>query len=406
MNRSYRSNIVDNHPLPIGDDEKLLVFECDFSSYHVAFIRAGIGRYFASGSHALSYIQLSVLGSVELFGPSVLERMAVIGLVHERKTIDFLLENGVPFLSLEESAESGLGAEISFKGEGTMAAEYFIEEANCEHLGFIGDHHAAVGHRRRLQELSRVAESRGVSVEPLHLLSDHPPLPIGPPLLEKAVRRKDALRSFLSRIRKPAGILCGNDMIAMRVYYTAEVMGIRVPEELVILGVGSRERFKDPWAHVPSVVQLDHELLGYTAAKLMDQHISTGEVPGPVVLSPSGICHGQTTFRRMVGDSLVMDALKMIQKDPSLDVLAVCEQSGLSRKALDIRFQRATNMTLAKAIEMERFNQAKHLIRQKQFSLDAIASMAGYPSRKGMRRSFYRFARMSPREFRNLSDAG
>lgn len=402
MNGSYRSNIADSNRFPIGDRGRLLVFECDFSAYHLAFIRAGIGRYFASGSHAVSYIQLGVVGLIELFGRSVLERMVVIGFIRNRKMMDYLSEHGVPCLSMEESVNIGLDFRIGFQGEGTLAAEYFLGEGKYENLGFIGKVNS-VGHGRRLREYCRVAEARGLTVERLEMTAHELPLSFGDQLLENAIQKKDAFRRFLSRIRKPAGILCGNDQIAMHTYYAAESMGIRVPEELAILGVGSRDRLKDNWAHIPSVVELDHEMLGYTAAGLMDKYVATGEIPRSVVLKPWGICHGQTTFRRMVGDSVVQSVLMMIQQDPSLDVPTICGRYDLNRKTLDIRFQRMTNMTIAKAIELERFNRAKQLIRRNEFSLGAIASMAGYPSRKGMRRSFYNLARMSPREFRNSS---
>jgi transcriptional regulator GlxA family with amidase domain len=99
---------------------------------------------------------------------------------------------------------------------------------------------------------------------------------------------------------------------------------------------------------------------------------------------------------------MVRDALLMIQKNPSIEVPAVCNHFKLGRKAMDVRFRRATNMTVAKAIELERFNQAKRYLQEKSFSLDAVATMAGYHNRQGMRRSFQRFTQMSPQEIRNL----
>ena len=72
-------------------------------------------------------------------------------------------------------------------------------------------------------------------------------------------------------------------------------MGIRVPEELAILAIGSPDRSKDPWAHVSSIVQLDHHQLGYTAARLLDEFLVSVTAAGSADVAASvleSISHG------------------------------------------------------------------------------------------------------------------
>lgn len=402
MSASYRSNIAINHRCPLAGDERLLVFESDFSSYHLAFVRAGIERYFERGARSVAYLQMGMADLLELLGPSVRQRLVIVGAIRSRKAIEYFAESGIPCLNLIES-EQGPSAQfdVRIEGEGTVAARYFIEEAKCEHLGFIGLTHA-ISHRRRFREFFNEAALRRVEVHAIRLLTSDTQKHFWDVPEVQWSGYHDEVRLFLERLPKPAGIFCANDGIALRVFYLAEMMGIRVPKELAILGIGSRDNAKLQWAHVVSVVQLDHQALGYAAARLMDEYIATGKAPKSVRLPPRGISHSQTTYRRTVADPLVSKALMTIQRNPGIDVLALCEEFDLPRAALDLRFRRVTNMTVAKAIEVERFTLAKDFIRRKGYSLETVASLAGYPNRRGMRRSFYRFTRMSPQQFRDL----
>lgn len=400
---SFRLNLANEQRLPAREDGRIVVFEADFSSYHLAYVRSGVGRYFSGGQRSASFLQLTSTELIELYGPDVMKRMSVIGYLRDPRSAAFFHRHNIPCLNLnEQELPLGLGFTVQIRGEGETAADYFVGEANLNSLGFIGNSHT-LGHARRLREFSSRAAKHGLEVETVMLKTTFATGDQWDIQISAIEERRGLFRSFLSRLRKPAGVFCGDDRIAIRLFYTAQLMGIRVPEELAILAIGSPDRSKDPWAHVSSIVQLDHHQLGYTAARLLDEYLTTGNKPETVVLAPSGICHSQTTFRRTVGDSVVRQALMHIQKDPSVDVPTICKRLNLSRQTMDMRFRRASNTTLAKAIEIERFIQAKRLIMNPNYSLDAIAAIAGYPNRRSMRRSFYRFTQMSPQEFRNLN---
>jgi len=382
---------------------RILVFGSDFEAYHLHFIRGGIQSYFEHADRSISYVNLDIPRMVNYFGKSVGDRLVIIGNFRTREAIEFFLEKNIPFFNLiDTEPKSPLRFDVKFEGEGAIAANYFIEEMNLENLGFVG-HTPLLSHQRRLQEFKHEASrsSVGVDLEILQLPVERTQKFFYDLDYENILVRKQQINDFLLKIRKPAGIFCADDMIAFDLCYAAELLGIKVPEEIAILGVGSRDERKEPWARSVSVVQLDHHKFGQTAARLMDEYWKTGEMPKSVRLRPDNIRQSQTTFRRAVGDPLVRKALQRIQKEPSLSVVQLCDELGISRAALDVRFRRAANMTVTKALEMERFIQAKRLIRgRNHYSLEAIASLAGYPSRKVMRRSFYRFTRMNPQQFR------
>jgi LacI family transcriptional regulator len=389
--------------IPVSGDKKtILVFEMDYSAYHLTFIRRGIERLFDETDGGVVFTPLGVNDLQHLHGPEVLKRLAVIGMLRSQEARDFFIERNIPCLNLEETEGRELGFDVRFEGEGTIAAKCFLEEMNLGNLAFVGNE-GGISHQRRLREFQRVASSRGLDVSTFNI-------PI--PQVQKRffdVSQTDiedhylGMKRFLEGLRKPVGVFCGNDNIALRIYYAAELMGIRVPEELAIIGIGSRDRVKEAWATAVSVVELDHQKLGQVGARLIYEYIDKNRRPKSVRLRPVGIRHSQTTFKWSVTDSMVRKALILIQENPSLGVVEICDHFGLSRSTVDARFHTATNVSLAKAIEIERFNLAKDLVKQKKYSFEAIASLAGYSNSRAMRRSFTRFTRMSPQQFRELS---
>lgn len=390
------------HPQEISCDGHFLIFATDFSSYHLPFIRSGIQSYFEKGSHQLSYIQMDITELRRLFGKSVNNRIAVIGTLRNPEALTYFKNNNIPCLNLNgDSPDAYLGFDVQFEAEGSEAAKYFLEEMKLENLGFVGFTPSAT-HLRRLREFQREAKAHRLEVSVCELEKGTIQAPFYLYSELQLEKRHAQTIDFLSKIPKPAGIFCGDDRLALNFYYTAEMMGFSVPNEIAIMGVSSRSNAKEPWADTVSAVQIDHYRQGYAAAKLMDEFISRRKVPNSVRIKPSGIHHGQTTIRRSAADSLVREAMMLIQRNPEISVNDLAEKFNTSRRIMDIRFQRSTNMTAAKAIEIERFTKAKRLIKENEYSLESIAGLAGYPNRRSMRRSFYRFTKMNPQQFREL----
>lgn len=400
-----RTSIPDDRS-SIKGPEKLLIFDCDYSSYHLGFIRAGVQSYFDQGRRTLSYVHFGINDLFEFFGPPVFERLVSIGCFRNQEALDFFESRNIPCLNLYEGDhEAPLGFNVHFEGEGGTAARHFIEEMGLSHLAFVGLS-SGIKHSRRLREFTWEAEKRGIQVEAMEI----PITPVQrrfyefPP--DEVYSNGERMRRFLTGLRKPVGIFCTDDNIALKCYYAAEILGFKVPDEIAILGVGSKDNSKELWARAVSVVQLDHQKLGYAGAKLLDEFIATGKAPKSIRLKPNGIIHSQTTFHRSVADPVVRKAIVLIQQDLSLTVTSVCDRLELSRTTLDSHFRESANMSLAKAIEIERFNRAMQLIKSRDFNFEAIAALSGYANARTMRRSFQRFTRMTPQQFREMSLKG
>lgn len=67
----------------------------------------------------------------------------------------------------------------------------------------------------------------------------------------------EAIKAFLSRVKKPVGILCYHDLIALEVYKTCVEMKLRIPEDV---GIAGFDNLKDTRCTVPEITTVDYRL--------------------------------------------------------------------------------------------------------------------------------------------------
>lgn len=377
--------------------ESGILFQRDMELYHLTLVEVGIRSYLESSGPGMSFIPLRFQEILRL--GLVRPGIGVVGWMNEPKTIRMIESCGTPYLNLFEGAKSSnVGLQLQFEGEGNVAADFFVKELGYEHLAFVGNAHLK-SNSRRCAEFSRAAEMHGIDVHSLiaERLEGTPSVgdyePGASPALDLSIE-------FLRSLPKPIGIFCANDSLAMKVYFVARSLGISVPDEIGILGVGGpRAENSGPMSEI-SVIQLDHERQGKISAQMMCEYLNGERRTRPVLMEPGRIAHRATTARRRVFDPLIQKALSIIRMNQTATIQAICGELNVSRRTLENRFRKATNSSVAKAIDFERFNKAKALMRNHRYSNDSIASLAGYANRDQMRRSFHRFARLTPSEYR------
>lgn len=198
----------------VGAEEKLLVFETDFSAYHLDSIRDGIECYFLESERSLRFTGLGIAGLREFLGPSVEERICVIGAIRSTRGARFFRERRGPWINLVELPDAS-SAEVPLRteGEGTLAGRYFLDDVGCESLAFIGNSHA-FAHQRRLKEFSAQTLRQGLAVEELYLDSSVEQRRVWEIPEGEWVKTDGKITAFLNGLVKPAG--CFVEMTASR----------------------------------------------------------------------------------------------------------------------------------------------------------------------------------------------
>lgn len=381
---------------------RFIIFERDSSAYHCTLIHEGIRQYFNSGKRELTFLPLGLTDLESVLFSRPQEKAAAISWLERPYNLSFFENQDAPYINLIEAEhQSNRGLKISFQGEGVLAADLFIDELKLNSIAYVGMKDL-LSHQRRAREYRETAHRKGLTVTELHLdgimLNDSELCHYSFNRTRLSERHAN-ISHLLKTLPRPAGIFCGNDRIALNLYYYAEQLGIDIPTEVNLLGIGCLQRAEEGGVHFISVVQTDFIKLGYQAAKIMEEFILSGSPPNPTVLKPDGIIHRSTTSRRAVKDSLIHRAFELIDHDRTITVQELSDQLGVSRRSLENRFLTATNLSVGKAIDYERFRAAKQLLRSKQYNYEAIASLAGYHNHRQMLRSFDRIAKMSPSQY-------
>ena len=202
----------------------------------------------------------------------------------------------------------------------------------------------------------------------------------------------DDFKKFLSEMQKPCGIFAANDEIAALTISVARELGLRVPDDVAVVGVDDNPAYVEcGQVSITSVVP-DWEGMGRASGECLLKRIG-GDVSNGLCQSvaPRGIVRRASTRRLMrVGNSLVRKAMAYIRDNAcsgitSSDVIA---HIGCSRSLANLRFREATGKSILQAIHDERFSKAVGLAAAGHGDVRKAAALCGYRSTAFFRREY------------------
>ncbi|KIC12176.1 transcriptional regulator [Leisingera sp. ANG-M1] len=195
--------------------------------------------------------------------------VALIGLEHSDATARLIAQQETPAMAIwnyaEESELPCVGADN--RQAGRMAAEHLLQLGHRD-IGLIfPDTRGNDRARHRLTAAVEALETHGISV-PDERKSEAP---------YSVSQAKQAALELLSGPSRPTALLCGNDVIAQGALYGAQKCGLKVPQDLSIMGIGD---FKGSADIEPSLttVRIPAETIGTLAGERFTSYI-TSEAP-------------------------------------------------------------------------------------------------------------------------------
>jgi len=188
------------------------------------------------------------------------------------------------------------------------------------------------------------------------------------------------LERWVAGLPLPAAVFCANDGRARAVAQRVERLGMKVPDELAILGVDN-DPFECDLTRIPlSSIELRFEELGYRAAERFWALYQGERVAEKTVLvGPSHVEVRLSTDYLAVEDSVVRDALRFIrQPQPeALTVAGVAAGIGVSRRVLEKRYRKATGKTVFTEIHDSRMERALRLVEETNLPVETISERIG-----------------------------
>lgn len=211
------------------------------------------------------------------------------------------------------------------------------------------------------------------------------------------------LDRWLQKLPRPFAIAATGDRQASMVIEACWRLGIRVPEEVAVLGIGNYEQLCELSSPTLSSVDLDMERRGYEAAKLLDGILKGAKPPrAPVLIPPAHVVERQSTDTYAFDDLNVVAALQFIRENAArtIHVTDVVEATTISRRSLESRFQKLIGRTLHEEIWQAHFDLATRLLTSSDLPLQEIAERSGFRTASALVNLFRQRFEMTPREYR------
>jgi LacI family transcriptional regulator len=104
-----------------------------------------------------------------------------------------------------------------------------------------------------------------------------------------------AMRLLLERDQKPDGVFCFNDPLAIGAMSTILESGLRIPEDIALIGCGNLPN--NPWLRVPlSSIDQQSQMIGQRAAELVLSLIESKQTPRAqtIILEPTLVVRSST----------------------------------------------------------------------------------------------------------------
>ena len=224
--------------------------------------------------------------------------------------------------------------------------------------------------------------------------------------LDDVDRFANVMSPRLLALQKPVGILTYNDEEAARILALCLELGIKVPDEIAILGIGN-DTFLCENQTVPLSSVMDNlERNGYEAAALLERLMDGARPPTKPLLVP---CQGLAARRStdiLAVDSPVLrralDYLKQrIANPPS--AVQLSEVVGVSRATLDRLFAAELGRSIHDELLRLRIAKAKRMLSEDNDTVNEIAAACGFCNAGHFINVFRKAVNTTPAKWRTMA---
>ncbi|MBC8039052.1 MAG: substrate-binding domain-containing protein [Opitutaceae bacterium] len=213
----------------------------------------------------------------------------------------------------------------------------------------------------------------------------------------------DALGVWLRGLPKPAGICCDTDQAGADLLRACQHLGVRVPDEVAVIGVGDDDLLC-ALAHPPlSSVSLRGREVGRMAVAMLDERMRwPRRIVRTQVMEQFTLVERASSELLAVEDGAVAAALRCIRERATqgIGVDDVVNATALSRRMLEVRFKAATGRTLHEEIVRVRMARAQVLLETTELAVAEVAERAGFSEPQRLCEAFARKLGVTPLEWR------
>jgi LacI family transcriptional regulator len=191
--------------------------------------------------------------------------------------------------------------------------------------------------------------------------------------------------------------------MARHVADVCTMRGLRVPDQIAILGVDNSDSLCEANKLTLSSVDPDLKQVGCEAAAMLDKVLggSDREI-SPMVVKPRGVVSRRSTDPVAFEDSDLATALRLIRTGDSdeVSVVTICQAISISRRELERRFRETIGHAPGEEIRRVRMDRARGLLATTNLPVADICARCGYEHLASFSSAFRKSVGMTPRAYR------
>jgi LacI family transcriptional regulator len=245
-----------------------------------------------------------------------------------------------------------------------------------------------------------------LGVTPLVNSSPHGRLSGTSDIEAEGLLHEEELYQFLSSISKPAGVIACNDIRGAQVLDACRAFGVKVPDDVAVIGVDNDELICEMTDPPLSSVLNDTHRIGYHACEILAAMIAGRSPPSErVLINPLGVVSRRSSDTFAFEDEEVGAALRFI-RDHACEGISVADVANavcMSRSALDRRFARVVGKSVKSEINRIRIERVKRLLVDTEYKLLNVAQMAGFPHLEYLSAKFKEHTGLTLGQFRSAN---
>lgn len=274
---------------------------------------------------------------------------------------------------------------------GQLAAEHFLERG-FRHFAFIANwcHYS----RLRLEGFEGQLRTRGFTCEVLRHAEES---------TDYWAIDMEKTAQWLQKLPKPLAVLACHDVYGMHMVSLCQSVGLRVPEEVAVVGVDNDEAFCQLCTPALSSVAMPNQGIGYEGAVRLDRIMAGGD-GGPRVqtVAPRGVVIRQSSDAVGVDDPIVRQAMHFIHShaSESITVADVVRHVPACRSIVERKFRQVLGHSPSREIWIARIDLAKRRLMQSSLKIDDVARQCGFAGYQTFYTVFRRHTGQSPAEYR------
>lgn len=215
--------------------------------------------------------------------------------------------------------------------------------------------------------------------------------------------RRGGIGAWLAALPRPAAVCAANDSTARIVAEAVLARGLRIPEDVAVLGIDDDPKFCLGATPALSSVIQDFDSCGFQSAEAL-QRLMDGDYTGPAVLryGAHGVAIRESTLSSSPLADFVQKALDWIDANACSYIGAsdVARAMGVSRRMLDMRFRELLRTTVHAILRERRLEEVKRLLSTTKLPVGRITEMCGFASAGHLKNLFRRSAGCSMRDYR------